>query len=229
MNLLQILNKPITIITGHYGSGKTNAAVNLALSAAQAGQPVTIIDLDIVNPYFRTADFIPTLQAHDIQVIAPVYANSNLDIPVLPASVDAAFSQTERMVIVDVGGDDAGAIALGRYAKKIEARGYDLFCVVNARRYLTKDSSQAVSMLREIEQAARLLATGIINNTNLGPQTTPEILLDSVSFAADVCAKTGLPLVCTCTTQPVSGLPDPFLVTRFVKAPWETDQEDHTS
>ena len=159
VNLLQILNKPITIITGHYGSGKTNAAVNLALSAAQAGQPVTIIDLDIVNPYFRTADFIPTLQAHDIQVIAPVYANSNLDIPVLPASVDAAFSQTERMVIVDVGGDDAGAIALGRYAKKIEARGYDLFCVVNGRSYLTKDASHAVSMSSEIVLAARILST----------------------------------------------------------------------
>lgn len=226
---MQILKKPITIITGHYGSGKTNAAVNLALSAAQSGQAVTIIDLDIVNPYFRTADFVEPLKAHDIQVIAPVYANSNLDIPVLPASVDAAFSQSDRQVIVDVGGDDAGAIALGRYAKKIEAQGYEMLYVINARRYLTKNPAEAVELLREIEQAARLSATGILNNTNLGAQTTAQTVLDSLPFAQAVCEQTGLPLVGTCTTQTVSGLPCPFPVKRLVKSPWEISGADHTS
>ena len=116
----------VIAVTGHYGSGKTNFSVNLAMAAAKDGIPVTVVDLDIVNPYFRTADFSALLCEHGIRVITPEYANTNLDIPVLPASVDAAISQNGGLVLLDVGGDDAGAIALGRYAQRIKNAGYEL-------------------------------------------------------------------------------------------------------
>ena len=153
--ILQTIFPHVIAVTGHYGSGKTNFSINLAISIAKNGTSVTIVDLDIVNPYFRTADFSDLLDMQGIHVIVPEYANTNLDIPVLPASVDAAIAQKDGVVILDVGGDDAGAIALGRYAARIRDAGYDLLYVINENRYLTKTPEEAVSLLREIEQASR--------------------------------------------------------------------------
>lgn len=214
----------VVAITGHYGSGKTNFSVNLAIAAAKDGIPVTVVDLDIVNPYFRTADFSALLCEHGIRVITPEYANTNLDIPVLPASVDAAISQNSGLVILDVGGDDAGAIALGRYAQRMKNTGYDLLYVINESRYLTKTPEEAAAMLKEIEQAARLSATGLVNNTNLGADTNIELIRHSAGFADKVSFLTGLPVRFTCVpdfciTEELQ--PDCFPVHRFVKAPWE--------
>lgn len=101
--------RKIYLITGHYGSGKTNFAVNLALSERKLGRTVTLVDLDIVNPYFRSADFASLLQEEGIGLVSPVYANTNLDIPALSGAVDAVFDNGGERVIIDVGGDDAGA------------------------------------------------------------------------------------------------------------------------
>lgn len=193
--------KRILVVTGHYGSGKTNIAVNLAFRQAQEGKRVSLVDLDIVNPYFRTADFRESLEAKGVSVYAPVYANTNLDIPALPAQINSVFDQSAGIGIFDVGGDDAGAIALGQYASRISAAGYEMYYVVNARRYLTHNAQEAVGILREIEAAARLKATGIINNTNLGPETTWQTVEESLPFAREVSALTGLPLVYTCVRR----------------------------
>lgn len=214
--------KHIIAVTGHYGSGKTNFSVNLALEAAKRGKEVIVIDLDIVNPYFRTADFDDLLTNAGIKLITPAYANSNLDIPVLPASIDASLSNQDAIVILDVGGDDAGAIALGRYAPRILNMDYDLLYVINECRYLTRTADEAVELMREIEMASRLKATGIVNNTNLGKETTAETVLQSASFANAVCERAGLPLYCTCIPQEeAEHYPELFPVSRFVKAPWE--------
>lgn len=191
----------ISIITGHYGSGKTNIAVNMALDFAKSGRRVTIVDLDIVNPYFRTADFRDMLTERGIDVIAPVYANTNLDIPALPPEINTIFGQDDRLVIIDVGGDDAGAIALGQFASRIEAAGYDMYYVINERRYLTKDASEAAVLLPEIEASARIRATKLINNTNLGEDTTPEIIAHSRAFADEVSRLTNLPVAFTCAAK----------------------------
>lgn len=214
----------VVAVTGHYGSGKTNFSVNLAIAAAKNGISVTVVDLDIVNPYFRTADFSALLCEHGIHVITPEYANTNLDIPVLPASVDAAISQNSGLVILDVGGDDAGAIALGRYAQRMKNAGYDLLYVINESRYLTKTPEEAAAMLKEIEQASRLSATGLVNNTNLGADTKMELIQHSTGFADKVSLLTGLPVRFTCVPDfCIEGElpPDCFPVHRFVKAPWE--------
>lgn len=214
--------KHIIAVTGHYGSGKTNFSVNLALYAARQGKEVIVIDLDIVNPYFRTADFDDLLKEAGVTLITPAYANSNLDIPILPASIDGALSNQNAVVILDVGGDDAGAIALGRYAPRILNMDYDLLYVINECRYLTKTAAEAVELLREVEMASRLKATGVVNNTNLGEDTTAETVLHALPFANEVCERAALPLVCTCIPEhEAQNYPEYFPIRRFVKAPWE--------
>ncbi len=213
--------KRISIITGHYGSGKTNIAVNMALDLKKSGKDVTIVDLDIVNPYFRTADFQEMLQENGIKVITPTFANTNLDIPSLPASINAVFNDADNYVIIDVGGDDAGGIALGRYANAIKKSDYDLFYVINERRFLTKEPSEAVELLSEIEAVARVKATKLINNTNLGEKTTLDTVVDSLDFAKKVSEETKLPLAFSCINKDLDKKEyDFYPVTIFVKAIW---------
>ncbi len=193
--------KRISVITGHYGSGKTNTAVNLALKMASEGKKVTIVDLDIVNPYFRTADFKELFEGNNINAVLPQFANTNLDIPCLPGTINTVFDQKDSFVIIDVGGDDAGAIALGRFAKQIVNDDYDFFYVVNSYRYLTATPEEALASLRDIEAAARIKATGIINNSNLGNQTDIEIIKSSLEFAENFSDISGLPIKLTCVNK----------------------------
>ena len=211
--------KRISILTGHYGSGKTNLAVNFALDLAGQGKPVTLVDLDIVSPYFRSADFRELLESRGVRVIAPHYANTNLDIPALPAEIQSVFHQTDRMVILDVGGDDAGAIALGQFAPQIRQEDYDLFYVVNERRYLTRDVESALEVLREIEACSRLKATALINNTNLGEETTPELVVSSQGFAEEAAHKAGTPLALTAAKRELA-VPDAYPVEIYVRTAW---------
>lgn len=189
------MNKAV-IITGHYGSGKTNIAAELALEFARAGERVCVVDLDIVNPYFRTADFSELFAQHGIELAAPKYANTNLDIPALDFDMYALLSSFDRAVI-DVGGDDVGAAALGRYSQTLEHFGYDMLYVVNKYRLLTRTSAEAVELLRDIEQVSRLKVTGVINNSNLGGETTAEEIRNSVPYAEQCSAELGVPLMFT--------------------------------
>lgn len=195
--------KRISVVAGHYGSGKTNISVNMALKLARQGEKVTIVDLDIVNPYFRTADFKELLENENIHVITPTYANTNLDIPALPAEVNSVFDQKDAYVIIDVGGDDAGAIALGRYARFIAAEDYDMYYVINENRYQTKSPNEAVELLQEIEYCAKVKATKLINNSNLGSETTIDTVMRSNTFANKVSELTGLPIAFTCINQEI--------------------------
>ena len=106
--------KRIQAIIGHYGSGKTEIAMNLAIALAQR-DPVTLVDLDIVNPYFRSAEHPQVLKAHGEKLVKPEFANTSVDIPSLAADVDAALLDESRRVVLDVGGDDAGARASGPF------------------------------------------------------------------------------------------------------------------
>lgn len=217
--------KKITIITGHYGSGKTNLAVNLAMQAHREGKSAAVVDLDIVNPYFRTADFKNLFEENNIRLIAPDFANSNLDIPSIQFDLEQ-IAKSEDCLIIDVGGDDAGAVALGRYAEALSAYGndVDMFYVINQRRYLTATPDQTVSLMYEIENASRMKHTAIVNNTNLGNETTLEIVESSEEFASKVSEKTGLPVVFTTFPEECAELtenPDAYPVKVYVKPVWE--------
>ena len=191
--------KRVTLLGGHYGSGKTNVAVAMALEQAGNGIPVSIADLDIVNPYFRTEDSRDELDAAGIPLIVSPYANTNLDIPALPQEMYAVTDDRSRHFIVDVGGDDRGALALGRLTPSIlEENDYDFFMVISRFRPLSRTPEDTVGILREIELAAGLPFTGIINNSNLGALTTEEDILSSEEYARAVAQMAGLPLVLTC-------------------------------
>ncbi len=190
--------KRLTILCGHYGTGKTNVAVNLALSMAGQGQPVTVADLDIVNPYFRTLDSAAAFEEAGIRLICSRFANTNVDIPSLPPDLYAITDDKSHRVVIDVGGDDSGAMVLGRLAPAIlRENDYEMLLVVNRYRPLTPDIPSTVEVMREIEAAAGLRFTGIVNNSNLGQETTLEDLLVSVDYATELAAATDLPLVAT--------------------------------
>ena len=190
--------KRITVFSGHYGSGKTNVALSVALGLARSGQSVTVADLDIVNPYFRTNDSARELEKAGIELICSDYANTNVDIPALPQSMYAITDDRSRKVVVDLGGDDRGALALGRLAPAIlEENDFDLFAVINMFRPLTKTAEETVGVMKEIEAASGLRFTGLVNNSNLGEETTPETVLSSLPYAEETARLTGLPIVMT--------------------------------
>lgn len=215
--------KKINIVTGHYGSGKTNFSANLAVKLAESGERVTVVDLDIVNPYFRSADFGELFGSKKIELVAPMYANSNLDIPAISFDLERIAAESGYL-ITDVGGDDAGAIALGRYAKAFEefSDEVEMLYVVNCRRFLTSTADEALALMYEIEAAAGMKHTAIVNNTNLLYETTAEVLESSQKFAEEISEKAGLPIEYTCVPMGISAkVTNPFPVEIYVKKVWE--------
>lgn len=197
--------KRITLFAGHYGSGKTNIALNYARILKRAGEKVAIADLDIVNPYFRTKDSAADLQAEGIDLVVSDFANSNVDFPAMPKEIYALVAEREQKIVMDIGGDDRGALALGRYVPDIKQEGdYEMLAVVNASRPLTRTPQDAVEVLREIESACQLPFTGLVNNTNLGQQTTAETVLGSRAYADEIAALMGVPVRFTCATAAIA-------------------------
>lgn len=193
--------KRITIISGHYGSGKTNIAVNLVVDLKKQREKVAICDIDIVNPYFRTKDSEELFKQKNIRLICSAYANSNVDIPALPQEVYAVTDDKELYSILDVGGDERGALALGRLSPAISQEDYDMFFVINKFRPLTRDVESAKIVMQEIEDACKLKFTGVINNSNLGLETTCQDVINSMQFANEFCKEVNLPLKFTSVDQ----------------------------
>lgn len=194
--------KRITLLCGHYGSGKTNVAVNMALTLRKQRDRVAIADLDIVNPYFRSKDSSTEFEDNGIRLICSEFANSNVDIPALPQDMYAITDDKDLSVVIDVGGDDRGALALGRLAPKIiEENDYEMLMVINCYRPLTRDAVSTIEVMREIEYAGHIKFTGIINNSNLGEITTPDDVLSSVTYANEVSQMSDLPIVYTTVSE----------------------------
>lgn len=195
--------KKITLFAGHYGSGKTSIAVSYAIKCKLQGDNVKIIDLDIVNPYFRTKDSEEELKAHGIEVISSEYANTNLDAPALPKEIYGVLSELDTHLIIDVGGDDRGAVALGRYTPDIINEDYDMFFVANCYRPLTKTAEDALEIMREIEVASKLPFTAIVNNSNIGDFTTEEDIKKSEAYINKLSELSGLPVAMTTSVHKV--------------------------
>ena len=188
-------HKRLTLFAGHYGSGKTNIAVNYALHLAAEGKKVCIADLDIVNPYFRTKDSAKVLSQAGVELISPQFANTNVDLPALPAESYRLVQDKSIYGIMDIGGDDRGAYALGRFVPSILAEGnYRMIFVANSYRPLTRTPEEALEVMREIEVACGLKFTDIVNNANLGTETTPETLLEAVPYMEKLSQLSGLPI-----------------------------------
>ena len=190
--------KRITLFAGHYGSGKTNIAVNYALYLRSLGNEVEIADLDIVNPYFRTKDSAAELAAAGIELISPAYANTNVDLPALPQEVYGLVQNTKKYAIMDIGGDERGALALGRYRPYIlEENNFEMVFVANFYRPLTRSAEEAIEVMREIETACGIPFTAIVNNSNIGEETTAEYVRASFSEVKRLSELTKLPILFT--------------------------------
>lgn len=188
-------HKRLTLFAGHYGSGKTNIAVNYAMLLADEGKNVCIADLDIVNPYFRTKDSEKELTEKGISLISSQYANTNVDLPAIPAESYRLVQDKSIYGVVDIGGDDRGAYALGRFADAIKEEGnYRMAFVINRHRPLTSTVEDTVEIMREIEAASGIKFTCIVNNSNIGSETTKETVLESVAYTEAVSHETGLPI-----------------------------------
>lgn len=199
----------VTLFCGHYGSGKSNIAVNYALKIASFGLPVALADIDIVNPYFRSADSRKELEEAGVTVVSLPFANSNVDLPALPQEVYGLVQRRDIHAVLDVGGDDRGALALGRYVPYIlEENDYEMLFVVNFYRPLTTDAESAFEILREIESAAGMRFTGIVNNSNLGGETTADVIEQAVPMAEALSALSGLPCVMTVYEKRFAGIVD---------------------
>ena len=189
--------KKIIVVTGHFGSGKTNFSTALALSLAAQGKPVTVVDFDLVNPYFRTADFKEAFARHGITLRAPDYANTNVDIPSVQFDLGGLAAE-DGFLIIDVGGDEDGAVALGRYTPEILEEGnYEMIFVANAFRPLTRKPEEALEVMREIEAAGGIPFTAIVNNANLGEETSAEDVLRGEAFCRELSRLSGLPVAFT--------------------------------
>ncbi|MBO6054903.1 MAG: hypothetical protein J6P31_05225 [Oscillospiraceae bacterium] len=194
--------KRLTLFAGHYGSGKTNIAINYAVNLKEQGKQVTIADLDIVNPYFRVKDSEALLAQEGIELICSAYAGSNLDVPAMPKETYGLVADRNRWGVLDIGGDDRGALALGRYVPEIlEENNYEMLLVANRARPLTRTAEDTIAVMAEIEGACGLPFTALVNNTNLGPDTTADDVLRSCDYVQKLSEMTGLPVKMTCVTR----------------------------
>lgn len=194
----EITMKRITLFSGHFGSGKTNVAVNYAMKLARLGLPTAAVDLDTVNPYFRTKDSEKELTQAGIRVISLPFANTNVDLPTVPSEVYSVLRRHDEYAVFDIGGDDDGAYALGGFAPIIlEENNFEHLFVVNFHRPLTPDENTAAEYMTMIERACGIPFTGIVNNSNLGEETTAEHVLSTADKALRLAKKTGIPVVMT--------------------------------
>lgn len=216
----------VSIITGHYGTGKTEFSVNLAMAMAAEGQQVMMADLDIVNPYFRSRERRAMLEQAGIQLISSSQACSDADVPSLPAELLAIFENRDIRGILDIGGDPVGARVLARFRPKILQEDYQLIYVLNANRPEVREAENAIAYLRSIEAVTGLTCTGIVNNTHLCGETTEDQIRKGAVLAGAVSKETGIPVLCHVAAEPLaeklSDLPETvFPITVKMKKPWE--------
>ena len=225
------MDRKFYIICGHYGCGKSNYSINLALKLAAEGRKVILMDLDLVNPYFLSSAYKDILEEKGIQVIAPMFANSNVETPALPAEMNLVF-ETDRDVVMDVGGDDAGSVVLGRYHEQLNNVDYEMIYLINHYRNLTATPAETAEVLHQIEEASRCKAKAVVANSHLKQETTWDVVKNAIPYAKETAEECNLPLKAVtipsalCEDEAVKeemkamDLPwEPVEI--YVKAPWE--------
>lgn len=191
------MSKKMYVLIGNYGSGKTELALNFAVNAAARGERTELLDLDMVNTYFRLTEPGRMTRMKEIRIVSPNYSNSGIETLSLPAEVMSAFDMDWDTVVFDVGGDSVGSTALGRYHEdfmEIEEGNLEVLNVINIRRPLAGTVERIIHLQEEMEIHSRLKITGMINNTNLAQATTPEELRDGYELIREVSRITGVPV-----------------------------------
>lgn len=222
-----MFHKRFNLFIGHFGSGKTEIALNVAFKLQKETSKTALVDLDIINPFFRSCDQKKALSEAGIRLIQPVYGGSNIDVPALPRDIMAIFASPSYHVVFDVGGDDLGAKAVSSLKYSIEKEAYALFFVVNTKRPNTATKEKIKSMLHAITVASRLQVTHLVNNTNLQYETTALDMLESQTQMEALSKETGIPLAFTCAISPLAleletMISSPILViNQYIAFPWK--------
>jgi hypothetical protein len=210
-----VYSSRVTILVGHFGSGKTEIAINGAQALARAGRRVVLLDLDVVKPYFRSRSARAVLAGQGIEVVAPQGENIFADLPIIVPLIRTAVRDEARTVIVDAGGDPTGARALGSLADCIPEAGVETLAVLNFRRPFTATPDDAVGMVRAIEAAARRRVTGLISNTHLLAETTAEVVWQGWELAKQAGVALGLPVRAVVVDEGLAGA--------FTAATWDAE------
>jgi Mrp family chromosome partitioning ATPase len=220
------MDNHLTIITGHFGSGKTEFAVNFALNLAAIGKPVTLADLDIVNPYFCSRERKAELEAAGVHLILP--SKGNGDLPALNPALLSMF-ENNNAGVMDVGGDAAGARVLGRFATRILEIPHDLYVICNFNRPETATPQQALRYIDDITASAKIPITGLINNTHLCSETTKADILRGAELSYETAMRCGVPVVYHAVERKYKanldatllGEGELFVMEIYMKKPWE--------
>lgn len=220
-------NSRVKAIVGHFGSGKTEIALNIALSLTNAGQRARVIDIDIVNPFFRSAECAEKMRALGVEVLYPEFALSAVDMPILGAEARRAFLDDGVISIFDVGGDESGAAALGGFKRQLEEARADIFYVINPFRPRSREIGQVLKLITLVEARARVKITGIIANANMGGETTRDIIIKGRELIARAARESGLPVVAECGFESalagVGGEWQKFPIKRYLVPEWMED------
>jgi hypothetical protein len=223
-----ILKSNITIFSGHFGSGKTEIAINMALSERQRHEKVAINDLDIINPYFRSRDVSSLFQQHDVELIAPINRLAKSDLPIVSGEIYRVLHDNRYRIIIDAGGDKEGATALGQYFNEWKDLHPDLLFVLNRNRPYVSTLDGALDTVKEIERVSRLKVTGIINNANIGMETTMNDITKGFELCSSLSNKLEIPFIYTTISKHLEAAAEAFassnnviFIQRYMKLPWE--------
>jgi len=223
----------VTVLVGHFGSGKTEIAINGALDLAQRGENVILADLDVVKPYFRSRSARHILADAGVELIAPQGEFVHADLPIIVPQVRDALRTPRRKIILDIGGDGTGARVLGSLRDVLPTDDIEILVVVNFSRPSTPDPAGAVAMVREIEGVAQVQATGLVSNTHMMDETTAETVFQGAEMALEAGRLLGLPVVAATVQDTLNinvslGCPV-FVLRRIVRPPFEALQHTRTS
>lgn len=216
----------LTVVVGHFGSGKTEFSVNLAINLAERGYSTAVADLDIVDPYFRSRECGSLFANHQIRLISSSQACIDADVPSIPPEVTTLFDNKDIHGVLDIGGDASGARVLARFRQKIASCNAHVFCVINANRPLTNTPESAIAYIRSIEDAAGLHINGLVNNTHLCGQTELQDIITGAELTSKISAATGISVICHIVSQDLvedamKYVHPVFPVKLYMKKPWE--------
>ena len=221
------MSKRIKIFVGSFGSGKTEIAINYSIYCRKSHTQVAIVDLDIVNPYFRTREEKNTLNLKGVKVVAPEGKLTYTDIPLISPEIKGLIQNSDYHLILDVGGDDIGTVVLGNFRYFIKDLDYEMLLVVNPYRPFTQSIPQIKQMAQEIENSSRLKISGIISNPNLSRQTDEKIIKQGHILIKQASQKLNLPIKFICIDERFSkkikqeNFEEPiFYIKRFMNLPW---------